>query len=150
MDSVSYKTAFANKANIEKKWLIIDAEGMVLGRLSSQVAMILRGKHKPSYTPNADCGDNVIVINADKIRLTGNKWNDKDYSWYTGYPSGQKHLSAKQMFSRSPEKMIEWAVRRMLPKTKLGSAMYRGLHVYKGSAHKHEAQQPVPYTLKYN
>ena len=150
MDSLSYKTVFANKQTIEKKWLIVDADGMVLGRLASQVATLLRGKHKTSYTPNVDCGDHVIIINAEKFRLTGKKWTEKDYSWYSGYPSGQKHLSATQLFARSPEKLIESAVRRMLPKTKLGSEMYRSLHVYTGKAHKHEAQQPEPYQLKYS
>jgi large subunit ribosomal protein L13 len=150
MNTLSYKTVYVKKEGVTKAWLVVDAEGMVLGRLASQVASLIRGKHKPYYTPSIDCGDHVIVINADKVRLTGKKMADKDYQWYSGYPSGQHHLTAREMKDRSPEKMIEWAVRRMLPKTILGNDMYRNLHVYAGAEHPHTAQSPQSITLKYN
>lgn len=150
MDTLSYKTQYAKPQTVEKKWLVIDAEGQVLGRLSSQVAHILRGKHKPSYSPHVDCGDNVIVINADKIRLTGKKWTDKEYVWYTGYPGGQRSLTMIELLRRDPRRPVELAIKRMLPKTKLGRQMFRNLRVYAGAAHGHEAQNPTPYQLKYD
>jgi large subunit ribosomal protein L13 len=150
MDTLSYKTQYAKPQTVEKKWLIIDAEGQVLGRLSSQIAYILRGKHKPSYSPHVDCGDNVIVINADKIRLTGKKWSDKDYVWYTSYPGGQRSLTMTELLNRDPRRPVELAVKRMLPKNKLGREMYRNLRVYAGTDHGHDAQNPVPYQLKYD
>lgn len=150
MDTLSYKTQYAKASTVEKKWLVIDAEGQVLGRLCSQIAAILRGKHKASFSPHVDCGDYVIVINADKVRLTGKKWQDKDYLWHTGYPGGQRSLTATEMLARDPRRPIEAAVKRMLPKNKLANELYRNLKVYAGPEHKHEAQNPVPFQLKYD
>jgi large subunit ribosomal protein L13 len=150
MDTLSYKTKYATPQTVEKKWLVIDAEGQILGRLCSQIAYILRGKHKASFSPHVDCGDHVIVINADKIRLTGQKWTDKEYVWYTGHPGGQRSLTMKALLERDPRRPVELAVKRMLPKNKLGSAMYRSLKVYAGAAHPHEAQSPEVYQLKYD
>lgn len=150
MDTLSYKTQSANAATVEKKWLVIDAEGQTLGRVSSQIAFLLRGKHKPSFTPHVDCGDNVIVLNAEKVTLSGSKWDDKEYIWHTGYPGGQRSLTAKQMLNRDPRRLVEIAVKGMLPKNKLGREIYRHLFVYAGSEHPHEAQQPQAYELKYD
>lgn len=147
MDSRSYKTLSANKQTVEKQWLIIDVEGQVLGRVASQIAHLLRGKHKPSFTPHVDCGDNVIVLNADKIRLTGNKWDQKKYLRHTGYPSGQREVIAKDMMAKHPTRVVEYAVKGMLPNTKLGSQMLRNLRVYAGTEHPHEAQEPVKFEL---
>jgi large subunit ribosomal protein L13 len=148
VDTLSYKTISANKETVTKEWLIIDAEGQTLGRLSSEVAALLRGKHKTNFTPHVDCGDNVIIINADKISLTGNKWDEKVYTRHTGYPGGQRFRTANEMMKRKPTAMVEMAVKGMLPKNKLGSALYRNLYVYAGSEHKQTAQQPKPYELK--
>ncbi len=142
MDTLSYKTISANKQTVKKEWVLIDAENQVLGRLATAAAMMLRGKHKPSYTPHVDCGDNVIVINAEKIRLTGNKWNAKEYIRHTGYPGGQRSTTAKELMKKKPEAMVEKAVKGMLPKNKLGSALFRNLRVYAGSEHTLEAQKP--------
>jgi large subunit ribosomal protein L13 len=150
MDTLSYKTQYAKPQTVEKKWLVIDAEGQVLGRLCSQIAYILRGKHKTSYSPHVDCGDNVIVINADKIRLTGKKWADKEFVWYTGHPGGQRSLTMTELLARDPRRPIENAVKRMLPKNTLGRDMYRSLKVYAEPTHPHEAQNPVVYQLKYD
>jgi large subunit ribosomal protein L13 len=150
MDTLSYKTKSANSATVEKKWLLIDAEGQTLGRLSSQIAFLLRGKHKPYFTPHVDCGDYVVVINAEKVTLSGNKWEDKQYIRYTGYPGGQRSLTARQLMDRNPIKMVENAVKGMLPKNKLGSQMYRNLKVYEGAEHPHSGQNPEPYELKYD
>ncbi len=150
MDTLSYKTKSANSATVEKKWLLIDAEGQTLGRVSSQIAFLLRGKHKPYFTPHVDCGDYVVVINADKITLSGNKWEEKQYIRHTGYPGGQRSLTARQLMDRNPIKMVENAVKGMLPKNKLGSQMYRNLKVYAGSEHPHAGQNPEPYELKYD
>ncbi|HHG84747.1 MAG TPA: 50S ribosomal protein L13, partial [Bacteroidetes bacterium] len=128
----------------------IDAEGQILGRICSQVAALLRGKHKPDFTPFADCGDYVIVINAAKIRLTGQKMTDKKYIRHTGYPGGQRSLSPTEMMARDPRRMVEMAVQGMLPKNKLGAQMYRNLHVYGGTEHKHEGQTPEIFELKYD
>jgi large subunit ribosomal protein L13 len=137
------KTYSAKPADIEKKWLVVDAEDVVLGRLAAQVATILRGKNKPTFTPHMDCGDNVIVINADKIRMTGNKRSDKVYYWHTGHPGGIKDRTAEQILSgRHPERVIYKAVERMLPKGPLGRQQLKNLRVYAGADHKHEAQQP--------
>jgi len=114
----------------------------VLGRLGSKVAKLLRGKYKPNYTPHVDCGDNVIIINADKVRLTGNKWNDRVFFFHSGYPGGQTEVSPAELFAKSPEKLVEKTVKGMLPKTKLGAQLYRNLHVYVGAEHKNQAQQP--------
>ena len=148
MDTLSYKTLSANKETANKQWLIVDATGVNLGRLSSEVASLLRGKHKPLFTPHADCGDNVVVINAEKIALTGKKWDEKVYISYTGYPGGQRFATPKETMAKHPTAMVEMAVRGMLPKNRLGSAVYRNLFVYAGSDHKQQAQQPTEYKIK--
>jgi large subunit ribosomal protein L13 len=142
VNTLSYKTVSANKATVEKEWYIVDAKDEVLGRLATVVAMVLRGKHKTSFTPHVDCGDNVIVINAEKVKLTGNKMTDKKYLSHTGYPGGQVVKSPEYLLSKKPESVVEKAVRGMLPKSRLGSAVYRNLFVYAGENHPHEAQQP--------
>ena len=147
MDTLSYKTVSANKATVTKEWVLVDAEGQTLGRLSSKVAKILRGKYKPDFTPHVDCGDNVIVINAEKINLTGKKWDAKEYIRHTGYPGGQRSLTASELFTKAPERLIEKAVKGMLPKNKLGSALFRNLKVYSGSEHGQEAQKPKTINL---
>ena len=147
MDTLSYKTISANKATVNKKWVLVDADGQTLGRLASKVAKLLRGKYKPDFTPHVDCGDNVIVINAEKINLTGNKWEDKTYLRHTGYPGGQRFTGVKQLLEKHPERIIEKAVKGMLPKTRLGAAVLRNLKVYVGTEHKHEAQQPTAINL---
>ena len=147
MDSRSYKTISANKANADKKWLLIDVEGKVLGRAATEIAMILRGKHKPNYTPHADCGDNLVVINADKVRLTGKKMAQKEYIRHTGYPGGQRSSTAQQVLAKQPERLIENAVRGMLPKNRLGAELFRNLRVYAGTDHPHEAQNPETHEL---
>ena len=142
MDSLSYKTISANSATVDKQWVLIDAEGEVLGRLASQVAKILRGKNKPSYTPHVDCGDNVVVINADKVRLTGNKMTEKVYVRHTGYPGGQRFATPADYLKKKPEFVIEKAVKGMLPKNRLGAAIFKNLKVYAGTEHPHAAQNP--------
>ena len=141
MDTLSYKTISANKATVQKEWVVVDATDLVLGRMGSKVAKLLRGKYKPSFTPHVDCGDNVIIINADKVRMTGNKWADKIYLRYTGYPGGQRFSTPKEVLAKFPIRVIEHAVKGMLPKNKLGAELYRNLHVYAGIEHPHEAQQ---------
>lgn len=148
MDTISYKTISANKATVDKQWVLVDAEGQSLGRLSSKVAKLLRGKHKPSFTPHVDCGDNVIVINAEKINLTGKKWTDKSYIRHTGYPGGQRSLTATELFGKDPTRLVEKSVKGMLPKNKLGAALFRNLNVVVGTAHKHEAQKPKTINLE--
>lgn len=148
MDTLSYKTVSANKATVTKEWLHVDAEGQTLGRLSSVVAILLRGKHKPSFTPHVDCGDNVVITNAAKINLTGKKWTDKSYIRHTGYPGGQRSLTAQELFDKNPERLIEKAVKGMLPKNKLGAALFRNLKVNAGAEHSQEAQQPRTVNLK--
>jgi large subunit ribosomal protein L13 len=147
VNTLSYKTVSANKGTVDKQWVVVDAEGEILGRLSSEVAKIIRGKHKPSYTPHVDCGDNVIVINADKVRLTGKKLGDKVYVRYTGYPGGQRFVSPKELLAKHPERIVEKAVRGMLPKNRLGRALFGNLYVYSGSEHPHAAQNPK--TIKF-
>ena len=147
MDTLSYKTISANKSTVNKLWVLVDAEEQTLGRLASKVAILLRGKHKPNFTPHVDCGDNVIVINASKVNLTGKKWEDKKYIRYTGYPGGQRSLSANQLFAKNPSSIIEKSVKGMLPKNKLGSALFRNLYVYNDSNHTQEAQKPVSINL---
>ena len=147
MDTLSYKTISANKATSDKQWVLVDAEGQTLGRLASKVAIILRGKHKPNFTPHVDCGDNVIVINSEKIKLSGNKWNDKSYIRHTGYPGGQRSLTATELFAKDPARLVEKSVKGMLPKNKLGAALFRNLDVVVGAEHKHEAQQPKTINL---
>ncbi|WP_442589746.1 50S ribosomal protein L13 [Pedobacter sp. AW31-3R] len=147
MNTLSYKTVSANAKTVNKQWVVIDAQGEILGRLSSKIAMIIRGKNKPEYTPHVDCGDNVIVINADKIKLTGNKMNDKVYTSYTGYPGGQRFISPKELLAKHPVRVVEKAVKGMLPKTKLGAKLYTNLFVYAGAEHPHAAQSPTTITL---
>ena len=142
MDHNSYKTLNANKATVEKSWVVIDANAQVLGRVASEVARIIRGKHKTSYTLNVDCGDNVIVINAEKVRMTGKKWTDRVIFTHSGYPGGQREHTPTMIREKHPERLIEHAVRGMLPKNRLGRELYRSLHVYAGSEHPHVAQQP--------
>ncbi len=147
MDTLSYKTKSAKKEEVQRQWYVIDATDMVLGRLASKVAKILRGKHKASYTPHVDTGDNVIIINAEKVRLTGKKMTDKIYVRYSGYPGGQTTMSPKDILKKYPERLIEMAVRGMLPKNRLGRQMFKKLHVYVGPEHPHQAQKPVPLNL---
>ena len=147
MNTLSYKTVSANKATVNKEWVIIDADGKILGRLASVVASTLRGKHKTNFTPHVDCGDNVIVINSEKVILSGAKMTDKDYIRHTGYPGGQRFVKADQMLKKNPISLVEIAVKGMLPKNRLGSALYRNLHVYAGSSHPHEAQKPKQIEL---
>ena len=142
MDTLSYKTISANKATVQKEWVVVDATDQVLGRLSAKVAKLLRGKYKPSYTPHVDCGDNVIIINADKVILTGNKWTDRVYLNFTGYPGGQKKTSPAELIKKGEAKLFNRVVKGMLPKNKLGSQLLRNLYVYAGSEHPHAAQQP--------
>ncbi|PKR76550.1 50S ribosomal protein L13 [Halalkalibacillus sediminis] len=141
-------TFMANEANVERKWYVVDAEDKTLGRLSTEVATLLRGKHKPTYTPHVDTGDHVIIINADKIHLTGKKLSDKIYYRHSNYPGGLKERNAEEMRSKYPEKMLELAIKGMLPKNKLGRKMGKKLHVYRGAEHKHEAQKPEVYELR--
>lgn len=147
MDTLSYKTVSANRKTVEKQWLLVDAEGQTLGRLASKVAILLRGKHKPSFTPHVDCGDNVVVINAEKIHLSGNKWENKTYERFTGYPGGLRSRSASELMSKKPTSMVEKAVKGMLPKNKLGAALFRNLRVYAGTEHDQEAQKPKAFNL---
>jgi large subunit ribosomal protein L13 len=147
VDSLSYKTLTVSKEAANKQWVVVDAEDKVLGRLSSEVAKILRGKHKPSFTPNMDCGDNVIVVNAEKIRLTGKKWTDKEYISYTGYPGGQRFITPEKLIAQKPTAVVERAIKKMLPKSRLGNAVFGNLYVYAGTEHPHAAQQPKEIKL---
>ena len=147
MNTLSYKTVSANRQTVEKKWYLIDAEAEIVGRLAAHVAHVLRGKNKASYTPHVDCGDNVIIINADKVILSGNKTEDKVYVHYTGYPGGQRFATPRELFAKKPEAVIEKAVRGMLPKTRLGRALFGNMFVYAGPNHPHAAQQPKPLNL---
>jgi len=148
VDTLSYKTVSANSATANKEWVLVDATDMVLGRLASAVAKILRGKHKPNFTPHADCGDNVIVINAEKVRLTGRKLWDKTYVRHSGYPGGQTTQTPADVFAKYPERVVERAVRGMLPKNRLGRKVYGNMKVYIGAEHKQEAQNPKVIDLK--
>ena len=147
MDSLSYKTISANAATVTKEWVVIDATNEVLGRLASQIAKILRGKNKPGYTPHVDCGDYVIVVNAEKVKLTGDKLTEKVYVRHTGYPGGQRFATAQDYLKKKPEFVIEEAVRGMLPKTRLGEAIFKNLKVYAGAEHPHAAQNPKALKL---
>ena len=147
MDKLSYKTVSANAATVTKEWVVIDAADQVLGRLSSRIALILRGKNKANFTPHVDCGDNVIVINAEKVRLTGDKLSEKIYVRHTGYPGGQRFSTPKELLKRKPFAIVEHAVKGMLPKNRLGAELFRNLHVYVGPDHPHAAQQPRTITL---
>ena len=147
MNTLSYKTISANSATVQKEWLVVDAEGQTLGRMASKVAKLIRGKHKTNYTPHVDCGDNVIVLSAEKISMTGNKLQEKEYVWHTGFPGGQKSATAEEMMAKNSRKVVEKAVKGMLPKNRLGSVLFKNLYVYEGSEHKHEAQQPKVINL---
>lgn len=142
------KTYMANNQTVERKWFVIDAKGKRLGRLSTEVASVIRGKHKPTFTPHVDCGDYVIVINAKEIELTGNKWEDKKYYSHSQYPGGLRTTSAKDLNAKFPERVVEFAIKGMLPKGKLGRQMYKKLFVYAGNEHPHAAQQPEVMELK--
>jgi large subunit ribosomal protein L13 len=148
MNTLSYKTISANKATVQKEWVVVDATDLVLGRMGSKVAKLLRGKYKPSYTPHVDCGDNVIIINAEKVQLTGNKWTDRVYLSYTGYPGGQRDITPAKLLAKSPDKLVRKVVKGMLPKNRLGAQLLRNLHVYAGVEHPHQAQQPKVIDLK--
>ena len=148
MDTLSYKTVSANAATVKKEWYVIDATGMVVGRLASRVALVLRGKHKACYTPHVDCGDNVIVINAEKVRFTGKKLTDKTYYRYTGQPGGKRETSPREMLQKNPRGVVEHAIVGMLPKGRLGRTLFHNVHVYAGSEHPHEAQQPKELEIK--
>jgi len=147
VDTLSYKTVSAKKEEVVRQWYVIDAENLVVGRLCSKVAHILRGKHRPDFTPHVDCGDYVIVVNADKVRFTGKKWSDKIYLRYTGYPGGQRQRTAATMLSKKPTDIVELGVKGMLPKTKLGRAMVKKLFIYTGADHQHQAQKPTTLNL---
>ena len=142
MNTLSYKTISANKATVDKEWLLVDAEGETLGRLASKVAKMLRGKHKTNFTPHVDCGDNIIVINAEKVHLTGNKWSAKEYKRHSGYPGGQTTTTAEKLLAKQPERMVEKGNGGMLPKNRVGRELFGNLYVYVGEAHNQEAQQP--------
>ena len=148
MNTLSYKTISANKNTVSKEWVLIDAENEVLGRMAAKAANLLRGKHKTDFTPHVDCGDNVVIINADKIRLTGNKWNAKEYIRHSGYPGGQRTTTARELMAKKPTAMVEKAIKGMLPKNKLGSNLFRNLFVYAGSGHNQQAQKPKKVNLK--
>ncbi len=148
MDAVSYKTISANDKIVKKEWVLIDAQEMVVGRLATAVARILKGKNKPYYTPSFDCGDNVIIINAEKVKFSGNKWTEKQYVHHTTYPGGQRFATPREFMRKYPERILEHAIKGMLPKNRLGSQLYRNLHVYVGPNHPHEAQQPKLINIK--
>lgn len=148
MNTLSYRTVSAKPQEVERKWVIVDAENQTLGRMSSEIAKILQGKNKPSYTPHVDTGDHVIIINAEKVALSGHKMDKKVYIRHTGYPGGQRFMTPREALAKKPEFIIENAVKHMLPRTRLGRAMYKKLHVYVGTDHPHAAQQPE--TLKFN
>ena len=142
MDTLSFKTISANKATVNKEWVVVDATDQSLGRLGSKVAKLLRGKYKPNFTPHVDCGDNVIVINAAKVKITGSKATDRIYLRFTGYPGGQREYTPGDLLNKSPEKLIRKVVKGMLPKNRLGNAILGNLYVYAGSEHNQTAQQP--------
>ncbi len=142
MNTLSYKTVSVNKATAHKEWLVIDAEGEVLGRLASTVAKLLRGKYKPEFTPHVDCGDNVIILNAHKVKLTGNKMADKIYVRHTGYPGGQRETTAEELLAKKPTELVQKAIKGMLPKNRLSNQIINNLYVYASAEHNHQAQQP--------
>lgn len=147
MDTLSYKTVSVNQANADKQWLLVDADGQNLGRLASKVAKMLRGKHKPNFTPHADCGDYVVIVNAEKINLTGNKWEDKVYQRFSGYPGGQRSETATQLFKKDATRLVEGAIKGMLPKNKLGRKIYKNMKVYVGDEHDQSVQKPTKIDL---
>ena len=140
-------TKSVNSSNIEKKWLLVDASNISLGRLATHVASLIRGKNKPHFTPNVDCGDNVIVKNADKIKLTGNKWNNKTYIRHTGYPGGQRSLTASEIHEKNPTRLVEKSIKGMLPKNKLGAELFRNLYVVSGAEHPYDGQKPTAVNI---
>lgn len=147
MNTLSYKTISANKATAQKEWVVVDATDLVLGRMSSKVAKLLRGKYKPSFTPHVDCGDNVIIINAEKVQLTGNKWTDRIYLSHTGFPGGQREITPARLMEKSSEKLIRKVVKGMLPKNRLGAQLLGNLYIFDGSEHTMQAQQPKQIDL---
>ena len=147
MNTQSYKTVSATPATVNKEWVVIDATDLALGRLASRVALILRGKNKPCFTPHIDCGDNVIILNADKVKLSGKKMTDKVYVRYTGHPGGQRFSTPKEILAKKPTELVRMAVKGMLPKNRLGSKLINNLYLYQGSEHPHEAQKPKTITL---
>jgi large subunit ribosomal protein L13 len=148
MNTLSYKTISANDKTVNKEWVLIDAENEVLGRLASRAAMFLRGKYKTNFTPHVDCGDYVIIINAEKIVLTGDKFTDKEYVRHTGFPGGQRFTTPRELMAKKPIAVVEKAIKGMLPKNRLGRALFGNLHVYPGSEHPHQAQKPKAINLK--
>ena len=142
MEFNSYKTASANKATVKKEWVVVDAEGQILGRLCTKVAKLLRGKYKPNFTPNVDCGDNVIIINAAKVQLTGNKWDGRTYVRYTGFPGGQREYTPADLMAKGADKLVRKVVKGMLPKNRLGSKLINNLYIFAGAEHNMQAQQP--------
>ncbi|NBA87167.1 50S ribosomal protein L13 [Emticicia sp. CRIBPO] len=147
MDQLSYRTISANRETVDKNWVVVDATDKVLGRLSSQIVNILRGKNKTNFTPNVDCGDNVIVINAEKVRLTGKKMTDKQYIRHTGHPGGQRFATPRELMAKDGRRVVEFAIKGMLPKNRLGSKLFTNLYVYEGAEHPHQAQQPTSIEL---
>lgn len=147
MDTLSYKTVSANKTTVTKEWVLIDAENEAVGRLASKAAKLLRGKYKANFTPHVDCGDNVIIINADKITLSGKKWTDREYIRHSGYPGGQRTTTPQELLVKKPTAIVEKAIKGMLPKNRLGADIFRNLYVYAGTEHPHEAQQPKEIKL---
>ncbi len=148
MNTLSYKTISANKATVNKEWVLVDADGQTLGRLASKIAMLIRGKYKPNYTPHVDCGDNVVIINAEKIHMTGKKWTDKEYVRHSGYPGGQRVTTPEELLAKKPTAVVEKAIKGMLPRNRLGADLFRNLFVYVGPEHPHEAQKPKSIDLK--
>lgn len=148
MNTPSYKTLSVNKENAKKEWLIVDAENQIVGRLASEVANILRGKHKPSFTPHSDCGDNVVIINAEKVKFTGKKFDDKQYVRHTGFPGGQRFSTPREVFQKDATRVLTHAIKGMLPKSKLGRELQTNVFIYVGTKHPHEAQQPKEFKIK--
>ena len=142
MEFNSYKTVSLNKATAQKEWVVVDAEGQILGRMCTKVAKLLRGKYKPGFTPNVDCGDNVIIVNAGKVQLTGNKWNDRVYVRYTGFPGGQREFTPADLMAKGADKLVRKVVKGMLPKNRLGSKLINNLYIFEGAEHNMQAQQP--------
>ena len=148
MNTPSYKTSHLNNETVKKQWFIVDAENQIAGRLASEVAKILRGKHKASFSPHVDCGDNVVIVNAEKVKFTGKKTDDKQYVRYTGYPGGQRFSTPRKLLEKNPTQVLRHAIKGMLPKNKLGSVLQTNVFIYAGNKHPHEAQQPKE--LKFN
>ena len=142
MDTLSYKTVSANKATAQKEWVVVDAEGQILGRLCTKVAKLLRGKYKPNFTPNVDCGDNVIIINAAKVQLTGNKWDGRTYVRYTGFPGGQREYTPADLMAKGADRLVRKVIKGMLPKNRLGAKLITNLYIFAGAEHNMQAQQP--------